>query len=121
MVDKPAVEQDALAARLLCLSEAAAELGTLRPDLFILAAEKLGIEGNDNPANKVSTLISLGVANANRGESRKPLSFLRKHTPLRLKSRIATGKPLPFLHLGNTKRNWVSWIVLDSSIRNRSN
>lgn len=49
------------------IGEAAAEIGDLRPELFILAAERQSIGGSD-AAGEAASLIAAGVAYAERGD-----------------------------------------------------
>ncbi len=98
-VNAPAVAE-AIAQRPALLGEATAELGDLRPELFILAAEKLGIERSDRRV-EVSTLISLGVAYSQRGETRKAIELLERAAALTSDLDDQERRPIALLNLGN--------------------
>lgn len=99
MVSTPTVA-DAIARRPALLGEATAELGDLRPELFILAAEKLGVEQSDRRV-EVSALISLGVAYAQRGESAKAIEVLERAASIAGQLGDQEKRATALLHLGS--------------------
>ncbi len=95
MIENPLVKQT-LEERPSLLSEAVAEIGLLRPDLFAMNAKKMELDLSETEI-PVSTLVSLGVVYANQGEFQKAEElFHRAATTGDLE-----GQAMAFLYLGN--------------------
>ena len=102
MLNVPAT-LEALRERPALLLEASAEIGDLRPELLITAAQQLGTEDSDSDA-EVSTLIGLGVAYANRGDYSRAIELLERSLSKAKTNSDIASQGMALFHLGNVYR-----------------